>query len=231
MEEMVRRSNYTGAKLLITNLKTDKKNVLSPEGILRTFDVSSKRIDAVKKVYYDTPDFFFRKNGINISTNHYSEKNKDDITVRYDSSVSRIEFLSNLPDTYTKKLNKTDSISKHYNYMATAILELVPKGLTVDAFEVIQTIKPMLIVTKKRERYRVVHNDGLKVVLSFELNTYKSMKTGAKHVMPILDIRMDSPDKFKDAFKEFVKRLNVQETNFIKQKHSDLFIGQEYLEL
>ena len=231
MEEMVRRANYTGEKFLVTNLKLDKKSVLRHDGVLKTFGISAPKFDTTKKYYYDTPNLFFRKNGINISVNEYSDKSYSDIIVRYDSSVSRIKFLSDLPDTFIKKIPKHDLLTKHYNYMATAILELVPKGLNADVFDVIRNIKTILVVTKKRERYRIINNNGLKMMFSFENNLYYSTKHRTKYKLQMLEIRMESDSKTKELFEDFVHKLHLQQALFIKQKHSDLFIGLDYLEL
>lgn len=231
MEEMVRRANYEGEKFLLTKIKTDRKETLRFNGIMKTFDVSTPRKDKVVKYYYDTPNLFFRKNGINICRNEYSDKSYSDIVVRYDSSVSRIAFLSDLPDTFIKKINKHDSFTNHQNYIATAILELIPKGLNADAFDVIRTVKPVLIVKKKRERYRIINNAGLKLMFSFEKNLFISTKHNTKQKLEMLEVRMESSNKTTDMFKDFVRKLHLQQAMFIKLPHSDLFIGQEYLDL
>lgn len=231
MEEMVRRANYYGEKFLLTNLKKDKISTLRPDGVLKIFDISPPKHDKLVKYYYDTPNLFFRKNGINICRNVYSDKNYDDIVVRYDSSVSRIAFISDLPDTFIKKIKKREPLSRHYNYIATAILELIPKGLNADAFDVIRFVKPILIVKKKRERYRIINNAGLKLMFSFEKNTYISTKYNTKQKLDMLEIRLESSNKTKDMFFDFIRKLQLQEAMFIKQKHSDLFIGLDYLDL
>ena len=232
MEEMVRRANYLGQKYLLTNLKIDIKSTLRADGILRTYGISAPRFDTVKKFYFDTPDMFFRKNGINISLNEYSTKGYSDIIVRYDSTQERIAFISNLPDTFIKKIRKTDKIDKHYDYMATAILELVPKGLHADIFEVIKLIRPILQVTKKRQRYRIINNNGLKMVFSFEKNLYKSLTHKQSIKLQTLEVRLESPQiKTEQLFAEFLHKLHLQEAMFIKLEKSDLFIGQEYLDI
>lgn len=228
---MVRRANYIGDKFLLSKLKKDKKEALRFNGVLKTFDVSAPRKDKVKKYYYDTPNLFFRKNGINISKNEYTDKNYCDIVVRYDSSVSRIAFLSDLPDTFIKKISKRDSMSKHFNYIATAILELIPKGLNADAFDVIRHVKPVLVITKKRERYRIINNDGLKLMFSFEKNVYHAPQNNTKQKLQMLEIRMESPRKTEEMYHEFIHKLHLQQAMFIKLPHSDLFVGQEYLNL
>lgn len=231
MEEMVRRANYYGEKFLIPDFKKDIKNVFNFSGVLKTFDVSSPRKDTVLKTYYDTPEKFFRKSGINITVNEYSNRNYQDIIVRYDSSQKRIKFISDLPDTFIKKIRKKENLKNHYDYMATGILELVPKGLNADVFETIKNIKPILIVTKKRERFRVINNDGLKMVLSFEKCIYKSGKNNTKVKLDMLEIRLESANKTKEMFDAFIKRLQLQQSMFIKQKHSDLFVGDDYLDI
>lgn len=231
MEQMVKRSNYHGQKFLIENLKTDKKSVLSYNGVLKTFGVSGMWKDRTVKTYYDTPDMFFRKKGINISIDTFSNKSMADLVVRYDSHVKRANFIGNIPDTFIKKINKRQSITPNFNYIATAVLELMPQGLNIDIFETVRYLQPIMVVRKSRERYRIIHNSGLKMVFSFEKNTYTSVKTKQKHSQPMLDIRLESSDDFAPAFKEFVKKLHMQQHMFIKEKHSDLFVGLEYIEV
>lgn len=228
---MVRRANYVGNKFLLTKLKKDRKETLRFSGIMKTFDVSSPRKDKVTKYYYDTPNLFFRKNGINISKNVYSDKSYCDIVVRYDSTVTRIAFLSDMPDTFIKKISKRDDISKHYNYIATAMLELVPKGLNADAFDVIRNVRPVLVVRKKRERYRIINNAGLKLMFSFEKNVYYAPLNKTSQKLDMLEIRLESPSKTEEMYHNFIHKLHLQQAMFLKLPHSDLFIGQEYLDL
>src|SRR5690554_4370264 len=131
MEQMVKRSNYHGQKFLIENLKTDKQSVLSYNGVLKTFGVSGRWKDRTVKTYYDTEDMFFRKKGINISIDTFNNKKMADLVVRYDSHVKRANFIGNIPDTFIKKISKRQSIVPNHNYIATAVLELIPQGLNV----------------------------------------------------------------------------------------------------
>ena len=98
MEEMVRRANYYGERFLLTNLKKDKKSTLRFSGVLKTFDVSEPKKDKLTKFYYDTPNLFFRKNGINISRNVYSDKSYCDLVVRYDSCEKRVHYWCEVHD-------------------------------------------------------------------------------------------------------------------------------------
>ena len=229
MDEFVRRANYIGSKYLLNNIKFDVRNILNKEGVLKSYGISPGLKDVIEKFYYDTPELFFRNNGINICVNKYNNKSYCDIVIRYDSLVPRIAFLSNLPDTLIKKINKNDNISRHFNYIAQAIGEIFPKGLNVDVFEVVKKLKIILTVIKRRERYRIIHNNGLKMVFSFESCDYIN-KTRDKVKLDILEIRMESEGQ-AELFKKFVHSLELQESKLIKLKHSDLFIGQDYLNL
>lgn len=224
---MVQRSNYSGAKLMLINLRKDKKAVFT-SGVLRTYGVSAPRLDKVTKTYYDTKTLFFRKHGINIAIIKYNDRSYSDLVVRYDSEVSRVNFISGIPDTFIKKIRKGESLAMQFNYIATAILELIPRGLSVDAFEIVRDIKPVVVINKKRERYRIIHNDGLKMVFSFESNTYHNLQNGSKHKMPLLDIRMESVESFKTEFYEYVRKILVNHPDFLAQKHSDLLVTYDY---
>jgi hypothetical protein len=230
MDDFIKKSNYVGIKYMLNNYKIDVKGVLRRDGVLKTYGVSTPLFDTVIKYYYDTTDKFFRKNGINICFNVYKDKPYNEIVVRYDSEEERIAFLSNIPDTFIKKINKKEKFEKHYNYIAVAIMELIPKGLDADVFETVRQCKPILIVTKKRERYRIIHNNGLKMVFSFEKSEFKSATNKGKVNLLVLEVRLESDKSTKPLLDTLLHSLQIQEPMLIKIKHSDLFIGQEYLD-
>ena len=230
INEMGRRENYVGDKFLIENYKDIQKNILHTSNVLKNFGVSSPLKDVVEKKYYDTNDLFFRKVGINISINVYKSRPYADLVVRYDSEQKRIQFISNIPDTFIKKVGKKDTIDKHFEYIASTILELIPNGISVEPLEKVRQVKLKLTVKKKRERYRVIHSNGLKVILSFEQRVYMNSKRN-KVKLNILELRLDSPKETAPLFDKFVHDLQLAEYRLIKTKHSDLFIGQDYLDI
>ena len=230
ISELGRRENYVGEKYLIESYKDIQKNILKTSNVLKNYGVSTPLKDVVVKNYYDTDDLFFRKLGINISVNIYKGRPYADLVVRYDSEQERIQFISDIPDTYIKKVGKKDHISKHFEYIATAIGELMPSGIGVEPIEVVKLLKLKISIKKKRERYRVIHSNGLKVILSFEQSVYSNAKH-AKVKLNILELRLDSPYETSTLFQKFMQELRLAEVRMIKTKHSDLFIGQDYLDI
>lgn len=230
INELGRKENYVGSKFLIENYKDVQKNIIKTSNFLRNFGVSSIIKDVMEKTYYDTDDMFFCKIGVTISINTYKGRNYADLIVRYEGDNSRIMFISDIPDTFIKKIGRKDNISKHYEYIASVILELIPNGISVEPLEMVRRIKAKLIVTKKRERYRVINSNGLKVILSFEQCVYQNSKR-AKVKLNILELRLDSPNDTTKKFEKFVHDLQLVEYRLIKTKDGDLFIGQEYLDI
>lgn len=230
ISELGRRENYVGEKYLIENMKDIQKNILKTSNVLKNYGVSTSLKDVVIKNYYDTDDMFFRKIGLNISVNIYKGRPYADLVVRYDSEQPRIQFISDIPDTFIKKIGKKDLISKHFEYIAMAVLELIPTGISVEPIEMVRKLKLKLSIKKKRERFRVIHSNGLKVILSFEQSTYINSKK-QKVKLNILELRLDSPYSTASLFEKFIHELQLAEIRMIKTKHSDLFIGQDYLDI
>ena len=230
INELGRKENYVGSKFLIENYKDVQKNIIKTSNFLRNFGVSSIIKDVMEKTYYDTDDMFFCKIGITISINTYKGRNYADLIVRYEGDNSRIMFISDIPDTFIKSIRRKNNISKQQEYIASVILELIPNGISVEPLEMVRRIKAKLIVTKKRERYRVINSNGLKVILSFEQCVYQNSKR-AKVKLNILELRLDSPNDTTKEFEKFVHDLQLVEYRLIKTKDGDLFIGQEYLDI
>lgn len=228
--ELGRQENYTGYKFLIEDYKSIFNNIMKTSSLLKNFGVSSSLRDTVEKNYYDTQDMFFRKNGVNISVNVYKNRPYADLVIRYDSAVKRIQFLSDIPDTFIKKIGKHDKIYQYYDYIAKAIGELCPNGLNINVLETVKTIVLKLKVTKKRDRYRAINSRGLKIILSFEQSVYMNAKR-SKVKLNILELRLDSPSNTQLMFDEFVHSLQLAEYRLIKVQNSDLFIGQDYLDV
>ena len=230
INELGRKENYVGSKFLIENYKDVEKNIMKTSNILRNFAVGSLIKDVMEKTYYDTDDMFFCKLGVTISLNTYKGRNYADLIVRYEGNNSRIMFISDIPDTFIRRIGKKESISRHYEYIASVILELIPTGISVEPLEMVRRIKPRLHVVKKRERYRVINSNGLKVIISFEQCVYENTKH-TKVKLNILELRLDSPNNTAKNFEKFVHDLQLAEYRLIKTKDGDLFIGQEYLDI
>ncbi|MBR2468489.1 MAG: hypothetical protein IKB42_05565 [Clostridia bacterium] len=231
VNDLGRRENYVGEKYLIEEYKDIQKNILKTSNVLKNFGMSSNIKDSVEKTYYDTDDMFFCRLGITICTNTYKGRPYTDLVVRYeDGDQGRIKFISDIPDTFIRKIGKKESIAKHYEYISSVVLELIPNGISVEPLEMVRRLKPKLKITKKRERFRVINSIGLKVILSFDQCVYSNVaKTKVK--LNILELRMDSPTDTAPLFEKFVHDLQIAEYRMIKTKDSDLFIGQDYLDI
>ena len=227
-----RRENYNGRKFLIEDYKSIYKNIMKTSQVLKNYGVSSSLRDVVTKTYYDTDNMFFKSKGINISINTYKNRPHADLIIRYaaDEGASRIEFLSDIPDTFIKKINKRDKIYSYYEYIANAVLELLPNGINVDALDAVRTIREKLTVTKKRDRYRVISSNGLKIVFSFEQSVYQNVRRN-KVKLNILELRLDSSNSTLNDFEKFVHHLQIEEFRLIKVPESDLILGQQYLDI
>lgn len=231
VNDLGRRENYVGQKYLIEDYKDIQKNILKTSNVLRNFGISLNVKDTVEKHFYDTDDMFFYRLGITISLNSYKGRPYTDLVVRYeDGDQGRIKFISDIPDTFIRKVGKKDSISKHFEYIASVILELIPNGISVEPLEMVRLLKLKLKVTKKRERYRIINSNGLKIILSFDQCVYANTAK-AKVKLNILELRLDSPSKTAPLFERFVRDLQIAEYRMIKTQDSDFFIGQEYVDV
>lgn len=228
--EQGRKENYVGNKFLIQDYKSVYKNIVKISPILKNYGVSSSLRDTVIKTFFDTDDMFFSNKGINISTNVYKNRPYADLVIRYNSEVKRIEFLNNLPDTFIKKISKKDKIYNYYEFIANAVLELLPSGINVDALEAVRKIKTKLIITKKRDRYRVINSNGFKVILSFEQSIYQNVKRD-KIKLNLLELRMDCSVSLKPHYDKFVHDLLIEEFRLVKVSDNDLMVGKDYLNI
>ena len=230
INELGRKEKYIGVKFLIEDYKNIQKNIMRDSNILRTFWVESQDKDVTKRTYYDTDDMFFYRLGITISLNTYEGRKYADLIVRYEGSTSRIMFISDIPDTFIRRIGKKESIAKNYEYIASVVLEPMPTGISVEPLEMVRRIKPKLYIVKKRERFRIINSNGLKIIMSFEKCVYENTKH-AKVKLNILELRLDSPNDTAKNFEKFIHDLQIAEYRLIKTKEGDLFIGQEYLDI
>ena len=59
----------------------------------------------------------------------------------------------------------------------------------------------------------------------------KIVNNEAKVKLNILELRLDSPSETAPLFEKFVRDLQIAEYRIIKTQDSDLFIGQDYLDV
>ena len=220
-----------GSKLVLSNYKKDKEYLTSGKSPLvrRNFGSFVENTDIIK-IYYDTDDMFFHASGINICETINKKSKEKEITVRYDSSVERITYLKFLPDTYLLKVKKNEPISKHFQFIESAILQLITNGLQVNVIDVLKTTKPLIKVTKKREHFKYNFPNKLDLHFNFDRCVYTSSKAKEKYKVDILEVMAENkPDEFTEVYDAFIKDLILDLPTMVKTKHSDLFIGLDYL--
>ncbi len=220
-----------GSKLVMKDYKKDKEHFTKLSTVIRSnFGHYVDRYN-LKKIYYDTEDLFFHSVGINIcETIESNDKKEKEIIVRYDSEVERISYLKFLPDTYLLKVPKKDKISKHYDFIESAILQLITNGLQTNVIELLQKTKPLIIVDKKREHWLFNLPSKLTVNFNFDNCIYTTPRCKDKYKVDILETMAENkPNEFSEVYAEFIHDLIMDLPTLIKTKHSDLFIGLDYL--
>lgn len=229
MLEVGKLTSYLGGKFLLSNIKKEKLDIIYKSQVLSHYNKEYLGKDKYFKTYYDTPDFLFRKVGINICRTQIKGKPNGEIVVRYDSEKQRVNFLQFMPDTYTLTIPAKDSIMQYTNFIAGAITELITNGLQTNMQNLVKTIIPIIHVDKKRDRFRVVGSDGLKMVMSFDNVVYRSAKSKDREKLDVLDIVSGDPKQYSQAYEEVTKNLVIENPTIVKTHHSDLFVGLDYV--
>lgn len=225
--EMVSKENYIGTKFLVQEPKKLKSELTSKKGLFASFVLSFFAKDEIIKTYFDTDDRFFQQNGISINITR-SAKDAE-LIVRYSSSTPRIAFLNSLPDTFVKKINRKDYIKEHLDFITQAVNELLPAGLNKDLSSILENIKPQISVNKKRERYRLLNNSGLKLILSLDEAEYSTYYSRGKQKISMCETILTSDSKTSREFFNFEHALSMQMPSIIKLAENDLAIAQTYL--
>lgn len=229
MEQIVGKSSNIGGKFLLSDMKKEKFDLLSLSLILKVFSKENIGKDIQIKTYYDTKDYLFFKNGINISINEIKGNKFRELVIRYDSEKKRISYLLTMPDTYTINIDLKTSITSYASYIASAISDMIPNGLQMDLVEVSKTLIPFIIATKKRERYKFVNNQGFKLIFSFDNVEYFSPPTRDKQKMDILEMTCLNSKEYIDMFNAFANNITRENPTIVEIQHSDLFIALDYL--
>ncbi len=231
METGLSKISWLGGKFLLSNYKQERKSILENSESLKRFYKTFLNKDVITKTYYDTPDFFFKSNGININLNEIKRSNNAQIVVRYDSEYDRISFLKYMPDTYLLDIKADSSLMEHFGFIDKAISELIINGLQVDPIDILINIQPVLVVKKKRDRWRFVGMNGLKFIASFDYCEYSSpLNPGETEKMEIMEIACENhPKEFEELFKNQMQQLVREFPTIVRIQHSDLFIGYDSL--
>ena len=224
--ELIQVANYMNGRYLLSNIKSDKKALLSGE-LLASYSVDFFGKFKKEKIYYDTPDFFFADKGVNIYT--VVEGDNRELIIRYDSEqVKRIEFLKNIPSFFKVKIEKNSSILNYSEQINEAIYKLFPDGLHINIDDMLRECTPQIRILKKCEQYRVVNNKGLKSTLSFDDVTYINIKTRKKFSQQTLDI-MGSSIKSKEDFVQFLKLIVLDYPKLIRIENNELTVARNNL--
>ena len=89
---------------------------------------------------------------------------------------------------------------------------------------------PILNVSKKRDRFRVVGSTGLKMIMSFDNVIYSNPKNPKdKEKLDVLDIVSGDPKQYGEIYEETTKHLVTENPTIVKTHHSDLFVGLDYV--
>lgn len=224
--ELVQVANFLNGRFLISNMKADKKAILTGT-LLSSYSLDFLCKGKNEKIYYDTPDFFFADKGINIYT--VFDGLSKELVIRYDSAqVQRIEFLKNIPNFFKMKINKNDTIHQYYEQINEAIYKVFPTGLHVNIEDVLRKCSPQVRILKKRESYRVVNNTGLKTTISFDECQYIKVNTKAKYSQPTLDVVADA-FKDKSEFDNFLHLIIRDYPQLIKLNNNELSVARSNL--
>jgi len=225
---MSEKENYLGTKFYLDNIKQMKTTILTNPTTFTGFDRMSFIKDLQIKEYYDTQDFFFQENSINIYLNQIKGNKTKELVVRFNGASERIRFLSNIPDTFSLTIGKKDSIYNHAEFIAESISQLVPSGLNVDIASTVKKMVNIFIVKKKRERYKYISIKGLK--LNFDFNDVEFSTLLNKNQERVYMLEITSGNKnFKDDYDAFIKKIMFNNPTLIKLKNSDMALGKEYL--
>ncbi|MBE5757512.1 MAG: hypothetical protein E7345_01090 [Clostridiales bacterium] len=223
--ELIQVANFVNGKFLLSNYKKDKKEILNSE-LLASYSLDSLGTSSNEKIYFDTADSFFATHGINIYTVLVNKTTKE-LVVRYDDSqVERIDFLRNIPNFFKVKIGKDDSIHKCYEQITEAIHRVFPSGLSENIEDKLRNSKPQVIIHKKRETYRVVNNDGLKMSMSFDKSEYVNTKTRKKAKQESLDVVGDA-FKTKEDFEYFLKLMIRDFPKLIRITDNELTLSKD----
>ena len=230
LKDAILLNSSLGTKLVMHNYRDDKDHLTKRSLLVRSNFGHFIENAEIVKIYYDTEDLFFHASGINICETVSNKSKEKEITIRYDSSVERITYLKFLPDTYLLKVKRNEPISKHFNFVESAILQLITNGLQKNVMEVLKTIKPIIQVTKSREHWLFNLPNQLDLHFNFDRCVYTTTKNRDKYKVDILEIMAENkPDEFNDTYQSFIKDLILDLPTLVKTKHSDLFIGLDYL--
>lgn len=202
-------------------------DIFNKEGMLASYGIDNIGPDYIEKIYFDTVDRFFFGKGLLITLTKSKVSKVNKIEVRYEGEDKRVPFVSDMPKSLTLEINKKDFFSAHFDFIIDSLLAIMPAGLGVNIPNYVNSIIPVFVVVKKATRYRVINNNGLKVVFSFEDTEFLNNANRNKHKHFQLEIKLENREKH-ELFEKFIKRLILQVPTIIPMKHSDILNGLDY---
>ena len=228
-DEKVDKVLSTTRKYLLPgkSMKPYMEEVLSKEGILAPYGVSNEGPDYIEKIYFDTRDRFFFNNGLLITMTKSRVAKMHVIEVRQEGEDKRIHFISDMPKNRMLEIEKKDYFSAHFDFITDSLLQIRPSGLGVNIPSYVNSIIPVFMAVKKATRYRIINNNGMKAMLSFEEVEFINNANRNKHKQFQLEIKLEDIEKH-DLFEKFIKRLVLQVPTIIPIKHSDILNGLDY---
>jgi len=226
MDNVETKMSWLGGKYLLSNLKKEKNDLLYNSGILRSYSKNYEGKEVQTKTYYDTKELFFNKNGISIGISNNKGEKTSTLVVRYHSDKERISYLSYMPDTYETTIDIKSPIQNHFHFIAKAIRELIINGLEVEVLDVLKEIKPIMVVKKKREKYRISGMNQLRMFFYFDNCEYQTSLAKGKEKMDILEIVCENePGEFAELYNKVTKDLVIENPTIVETSQSDLDIG------
>ena len=138
--EIKSKKNYFNTKFSLDNLKKQKDEILKNPVTFVGFDRLGSHKDVKIKEFYDTPELFLQDRGITINKNSIKGEKKAELVVRFDTGRERIQFLSDIPDTFAIEIPQKSSIYQYSEFIADSISALVPNGLNVDLDSLVKTL-------------------------------------------------------------------------------------------
>lgn len=228
-EDKVEKQLSTTRKYLLPgkSMKPYMMDILNKEGMLATYGVEYEGPDYIEKIYFDTHDRFFFNNGLLITLTKSRVAKMHVIEVRQEGEDKRIPFISDMPKNKILEIEKKDFFSAHFDFIIDSLLAIRPAGLGVNIPGYVNSIIPVFMAVKKASRYRVINNNGMKAVFSFEEVEFINNANRNKHKQYQLEIKLEDIAKH-DLFEKFIKRLVLQVPTIIPIKHSDILNGLDY---
>lgn len=226
MENIEAKMSWLGGKYLLSEIKKEKNDLLYHSSVLRTYSKNYEGKEVQTKTYFDTQELFFNKNGISISISNNKGEKTSSLVVRYHSDKERISYLSYMPDTYETTIDLKSPIQNHFHFIAKAVRELIINGLEVDILDVLKEIKPIMLVKKKREKYRISGMNQLRLYFYFDNCEYQTSLARGKEKMDIFEIVCENePKEFEEIYNKVAKDIVVENPTIVETSHSDLDIG------